>query len=191
MGQIEWAMWANEQALASGLSEWGAAALGAGLQRAAAPGVRGAAAVQAGARAGEVGAWRPQAMAEERGRGQAGEGRERVLRSQRPWAAGQEVGTEAWGRGPRDWRLQRQGVWGPVLGAGSSLLAEPWSWGGGSGALLPLQTRAHPYPILCNFTLPPPHPPPRHKRKLQSGEEALAPGGFRRVTAQQGWENLA
>lgn len=74
MGQIEWAMWANEQALASGLSEWGAAALGAGLQRAAVPGVRGAAAVQAGARAGEVGAWRPQAMAEERGRGQAGEG---------------------------------------------------------------------------------------------------------------------
>lgn len=30
MGQIEWAMWANEQALASGLSEWGALALWAG-----------------------------------------------------------------------------------------------------------------------------------------------------------------
>ena len=33
MGQIEWAMWANEQALASGLSEWGALALWAGAAK--------------------------------------------------------------------------------------------------------------------------------------------------------------
>lgn len=67
MGQIEWAMWANEQALASGLSEWGALCTWGG----AAEGLLSLGAGRCGSAGGlwgwEVGAWRPQAA---RGKGE-------------------------------------------------------------------------------------------------------------------------
>lgn len=55
MGQIEWAMWANEQALASGLSEWGRGSHNWGLQRVAEPGARAGGNLAGGRGVGGVG----------------------------------------------------------------------------------------------------------------------------------------
>lgn len=108
MGQIEWAMWANEQALASGLSECDAAGhaergggrreprlrprkwsgdgvVGNRLPEAAGQGSWGTAIPGCGPRDG---------MGWERG------GRAQVLRGQRLQAVGRKVGAEACGWGP-------------------------------------------------------------------------------------------
>ncbi|KAF5914310.1 hypothetical protein HPG69_013095 [Diceros bicornis minor] len=108
MGQIEWAMWANEQALASGLSECTRdPALGAGAEPghpgARDPGLRPRqcrleswASGVSGLRAGKWESRRLQTAGRGKGRARDGVRGARLLRGQRPRAAGEKVGAEAW-----------------------------------------------------------------------------------------------
>ena len=73
-----------------------------------------------------------------------------------------------------DLQRRRDGGWGPLLEAGCSRQEEPWGWGGGFGALLPLHPVHTHTPNLC----PPPLAPSAthtQKEEVQFGEEALAP----------------
>lgn len=143
--------------------------------------------------AGAVGAPRPQAAAE--GPGGLGRGRGARVLSQRLRAAG------------RRWELKpgggaRDPCGDPQLPGGSGEPRAGWvrrrrqretSGLGAPGTLLRLQTR-----VPC--PLPPLRPPvhlstPPGPLQIEEvaalGEEAVVPGGFRRVTALEDWENWA
>ena len=133
--------------------------------------------MQGGAGAGEVGAWRPQAA-----RGKGGRVGWRRDRSRGP----EETQTPGWslGLGPGPGGSSGRPAapvgrgWGPLLGAGYSRQEEPWGWGGGFGALLPLHPMHTHTPILCP---PPPPPPHTHKRGSSVWGRSACPRGFRRT----------
>lgn len=147
MGQIEWAMWANEQALASGLSEWGRGSHNWGLQRVAEPGAR-----AGGNLAGGPGGW---GGGREQGPGTPGcrlrnRGRSKGAGSGWGVLMIQEVGWR-----PRDWMCssRRAGIWGLVLGAGCSHQSQGFGlrkgvWGP-SGPRRPIVP--YPHPLISPF----------------------------------------